>query len=62
MNDFITVLLWIGITLFVFSFVHFFYIVGEVWQRINKYEAMRARGFTLMKDDNDDDFWVGYGD
>lgn len=62
MNDFITVLLWIGITLFVFSFVHFFYIVGEVWQRINEYEAMRARGFTLMKDDNDDDFWVGYGD
>ena len=62
MNDFITVLLWIGITLFVLSVVHFFYIVGEVWQRINEYEAMRARGFTLMKDDNDDDFWVGYGD
>jgi hypothetical protein len=37
--------------------------VGEVWQRINEYEAMRSRGYTLMKDDEKgDDFWVGYGD
>jgi hypothetical protein len=62
MSDFMMVLLWISITLFIFSFVYFFHIVGEVWQRINEYEAMRARGFTLMKDDKDDDFWVGYGD
>jgi hypothetical protein len=62
MNDIIMVFLWIAITLFVFTFVHFFYIAGEVWQRINEYENMKRRGFTLMKDDNDDDFWVGYGD
>jgi len=34
----------------------------EVWQRINEYENMKSRGFTLMKDDKGDDFWVGYGD
>lgn len=34
----------------------------EVWQRINEYERMKSRGFTLMKDDKGDDFWVGYGD
>ena len=34
----------------------------EVWQRINEYERMKSRGFTLMKDDKDDEFWVGYGD
>ena len=35
---------------------------GEVWQRINEYENMKSRGYTLMQDDKGDDFWVGYGD
>jgi hypothetical protein len=48
--------------LFVLGFVYFLSIVGEVWQRINEYEAMRGRGFTLTKDEKGDDFWVGYGD
>ena len=34
----------------------------EVWQRINEYENMKSRGYTLMKNDKGDDFWVGYGD
>jgi len=34
----------------------------EVWQRMRGYEDMKSRGFTLMKDDKGDDFWVGYGD
>jgi len=34
----------------------------EVWQRINEYENMKSRGYTLMKSDKGDDFWVGYGD
>ena len=34
----------------------------EVWQRFKEYDEMRARGYTLMKNDNGDDFWVGYGD
>ncbi len=34
----------------------------EVWQRVNEYEAMRSRGYTLMQDEKGDDFWVGYGD
>jgi hypothetical protein len=51
-----------GVMLFVLGFVYFLSIVKEVWQRINEYEAMRARGFTLMKNDKGDDFWVGYGD
>ena len=62
MSDFILVWVWMGLMLFVLGFVYFLSIVGEVWQRINEYEAMRARGFTLMKNDKDDDFWVGYGD
>ena len=62
MSDFILVWCWMGVMLFVLGFVYFLSIVGEVWQRINEYENMRARGFTLMKNDKDDDFWVGYGD
>ena len=34
----------------------------EVWQRFKEYDEMRARGYTLMKNDEGDDFWVGYGD
>ena len=34
----------------------------EVWQRFKEYDEMRARGYILMKNDKDDDFWVGYGD
>lgn len=36
--------------------------VCEVWQRFAEYEQMKKRGFTLMKSENGDDFWVGYGD
>jgi hypothetical protein len=36
--------------------------ICEVWQRINEYERQKSRGFTLMKSDDGDDFWVGYGD
>jgi hypothetical protein len=62
MSAFILVWAWMGVMLLVLGFVYFLSIVGEVWQRINEYENMRARGFTLMKNDKDDDFWVGYGD
>ena len=62
MSDIILVWYWLGLMLFVLGFVYFLSIVGEVWQRISEYEAMRARGFTLMKSDDGDDFWVGYGD
>ena len=36
--------------------------VCEVWQRFKEYDEMRSRGFILMKSENGDDFWVGYGD
>jgi hypothetical protein len=36
--------------------------VCEVWQRFAEYERMKSRGFTLMKSENGEDFWVGYGD
>jgi hypothetical protein len=36
--------------------------VCEVWQRFAEYEQMKKRGFTLMKSENGEDFWVGYGD
>jgi hypothetical protein len=62
MSAFILVWAWMGIMLLVLGFVYFLSIVGEVWQRITEYEAMRTRGFTLMKSDKGDDFWVGYGD
>jgi hypothetical protein len=62
MGDFILVWVWMGLMFFVLGLVYFLSVVGEVWQRMNEYESMRGRGFTLMKDDNGDDFWVGYGD
>ena len=62
MSAFILVWAWMGVMLLVLGFVYFLSIVGEVWQRINEYESMRSRGYTLMKNDKDDDFWVGYGD
>ena len=62
MGDFILVWAWMGLMLFVLGFVYFLSIVGEVCQRINEYEAMRSRGYTLMRDDKGDGFWVGYGD
>ena len=37
-------------------------IMGEVWQRFNEYEEMKTRGFKLMRSEDGDDFWVGYGD
>jgi hypothetical protein len=62
MSDFILVWVWMGVMLFILALVYFLSIVGEVWQRINEYEAMRSRRYTLMQNEKDDDFWVGYGD
>ena len=62
MSDFILVWVWMGVMLFVLGFVYFLSIVGEVWQRINEYENMKSRGYTLMQNDKGDDVWVGYGD
>jgi hypothetical protein len=62
MGDFIMAWVWIAVMCGVLFFAYFLTIVGEVWQRINEYENMKARGYTLMKSDKNDDFWVGYGD
>jgi len=62
MNGFILVWVWMGAMLFVLGFVYFLSIVREVWQRLAEYERMKSRGYTLMKSDKGDDFWVGYGD
>jgi len=62
MNGFILVWVWMGAMLFVLGFVYFLSIVREVWQRLAEYERMKSRGFSLMKDDRGEDFWVGYGD
>ena len=62
MNGFILVWAWMAVMCGVLFFAYFLTIVGEVWQRINEYEAMRARGYTPMENDNGDDFWVGYKD
>ena len=62
MGDFIMVWVWMAVMCGVLFFAYFLSIVGEVWQRINEYENMKSRGFTLMKNDKGDDFWVGYGD
>jgi len=60
--DFVLVWAWMGVMVLVLSLVYFMSVVGEVWQRISEYERMKSRGFTLMKDNKGDDFWVGYGD
>jgi len=56
------VLAGIGMVLAVYIFISSLAIVGEVWERIKEYEEMKSRGYTLMKNDDGDDFWVGYGD
>jgi len=60
--DFILVWVWMGGMLFILGLIYFLHIVGEVWQRIKEYEQMKARGYTLMQNEQGDDFWVGYGD
>lgn len=62
MNGFILVWVLMGVMSGVLFFAYFLTIVGEVWRRINEYENMKRRGFTLMQDTKGDDFWVGYGD
>lgn len=62
MNSFILVWVWMGVMSGVLFFAYFLTIVGEVWRRINEYENMKRRGFTLMQDTKGDDFWVKYGD
>lgn len=36
--------------------------IGKVWNEIQEYETMRAKGYKLMKNDKGEDMWVGYGD
>ena len=36
--------------------------VMDVWNKFSEYEQMKKRGFILMKSENGEDFWVGYGD
>ena len=37
-------------------------ILGRVCRDMNEYNAMKRRGYTLMKSDKGKDMWVGYGD
>ena len=34
----------------------------KFFKDMNEYDSMKRRGYTLMKNDKGDDFWVGYGD
>ena len=61
-GDFIMLCVWMAVMCGVLFFAYFLTIVGEVWERISQYEKMKGGGYTLMKNDKDDDFWVGYGD
>lgn len=36
--------------------------ICESWAFIKEYEAMKAKGYKLMKNDRGEDMWVGYGD
>ena len=56
------VLAGIGMVLAVYIFICSLAIVGDVWETIKEYEEMKSKGYTLMKSDSGDDFWVGYGD
>jgi hypothetical protein len=46
----------------IIGFTYICSVFSEAWQRIEEYENMKRRGYTLMQDDKGDDFWVGYGD
>lgn len=62
MSDLLLVLVWIGGMMGILFIMYCLSVVGEVWQRMEEYDRMRSRGFTLMENDSGDDFWVGYGD
>jgi hypothetical protein len=36
--------------------------VCDVWNKFSEYEQMKKRGFTLMTNEEGEEFWVGYGD
>lgn len=36
--------------------------LDKIYKNISGYNAMKSRGFVLMKNDKGEDFWVGYGD
>jgi hypothetical protein len=39
-----------------------FNIVCDTWARMNGYDDLKNRGFILMKDDDGNEWWVGYED
>ena len=36
--------------------------ITKVWANISEYEAMRSRGYSLMTDDDGNEWWIGYDD
>lgn len=36
--------------------------VCEAWVFVKEYKSMRRRGYTLMKNEDGEMLWVGYGD
>lgn len=61
MSDIMMILVWVSCMVGALFFAYALSIIGEVWQRVDEYERMKGGGYTLMKSDNGDDFWVGYG-
>ena len=39
-----------------------FNIVADTWARMNGYDDLKNNGFVLMKDDDGNEWWVGYED
>lgn len=54
--------IWIIFASLMLVFVFCSSMIGEAWARMREYEDMKKRGFTLLKDEKGEDFWVGYGD
>lgn len=54
--------IWIIFASLMLVFVFCSSMIGEAWTRMREYEDMKKRGFTLLKDEKGEDFWVGYGD
>jgi hypothetical protein len=62
LSDILIVLGWVLALIGMCFVAYFFSILGEVWRRFDEYEAMKARGFKMMRSEDGDDFWVGYED
>lgn len=62
LNDWLAVFYWAMGMAAVLGFMAAMAFVWDAIDRMNDYDKMKKRGFMPLKDDDGDEWWVGYGD